>query len=114
MKVHVNASITATGDAKGRFSIDIFDLANGTASASGQVSCVAATGTTAIVQGVIDTTNDPFLPEGLPVYLKFVDNGSGVKDPPDQMGVFQGSANCLDLAAAQPTTAGNIKVFDGA
>jgi len=117
-KVHINASSTSPGDSKGRFDVDI-DAGGtiGLVSYSGSVGCLTTIGNNAYMRGVVDKTNNSAIePAGTAAFIRFVDNGQGANDPPDQFGVFNifGGPPCPVInASTTPATSGNVTVFDG-
>lgn len=82
-----------------------------------KLNCLyVAGGKVARMTGVVERTTNPDW-EGLPVWVKVVDNGEGKNSPPDEITLvwffFDGAPSCTDTwwdATTSPIQAGNIQV----
>jgi hypothetical protein len=124
---HANAWSTATGGvpAQGQWFTDIDTRGTpfeglGTVSISGPVICISAAGNGANWRGIIEDSNQPGLaPPGFGVLTRWVDNGEGKKDPPDQQVGFLTpppgpNPTCPPTAfSTGPNLQGNLVVHDG-
>jgi hypothetical protein len=110
--------------ARGRWFTDIFPTGSsaslGTVSISGPVVCISATGTGSTWRGIITDTNQPGLaPVGFGLLSRWIDNGEGANDPPDQQAAFLTSPPGPDpTCPLTPITTGSVlqgdlRVHDG-
>jgi hypothetical protein len=123
---HANgqSDTSAGGAAQGHWFTDIFPTGPfaglGTVTISGPIICVTASGNGANWRGIIENTNQPGLaPAGFGVLSRWVDNGEGANDPPDQQVGFLtpppgANPTCPPTAfTAGPNLQGNLVVHDG-
>jgi hypothetical protein len=123
---HANGQSKASGGtpAQGTWFTDIFPTGPfaslGTVTISGSIICVNAAGNGANWRGIIEDSNQPGLaPPGFGVLSRWVDNGEGQKDPPDQQVGFLtpppgANPTCPPLPfTTNPNLQGNLVVHDG-
>jgi hypothetical protein len=123
---HANAWSDASGGtpATGTWFTDIFPTgvfaSLGTVSISGPVICISASGNGANWRGIIENSNQPGLaPPGFGVLSRWVDNGEGANDPPDQQVGFLTpppgpNPTCPPVPITTlPNLQGNLVVHDG-
>jgi hypothetical protein len=80
------------------------------------INCLSVTGNQATISGVISHSDTQAFPDGTPIWLTVVDNGSGKNSPPDLVSplfaVFGPPVPCTTAVAAAtiPIEGGNIAV----
>lgn len=80
------------------------------------IDCLQVVGNVATVSGTISHSDSPIFEEGLPFWLRVVDNGEGKKSPPDlttSVFVFFGPGTPCTASAGNatlPIEGGNIQV----
>jgi hypothetical protein len=86
---------------------------------SGDILCVNAVGNQATWRGVITQSSTALAPPGAGVFTRWVDNGEGANDPPDQQTGFltpppgPNPACPIVPFATNPNLQGNLVVHDG-
>jgi hypothetical protein len=123
---HANGQSDASGGApaQGTWFTNIFPTGVfaglGTVTIAGPIICVSASGNGANWRGIITDSNQPGLaPPGYGVLSRWVDNGEGANDPPDQQVGFLTpppgpNPTCPPTAfSTNPNLQGNLVVHDG-
>jgi hypothetical protein len=123
---HANGWSEASGGApaQGQWFTNIFPTGPfaglGTVTISGPLVCVSAAGNNSNWRGIITETNQPGLaPPGAGIISRWVDNGEGANDPPDQQVGFLTpppgpNPTCPPVSfTANPNLQGNLVVHDG-
>jgi hypothetical protein len=116
-----HAHVNAKGDAQAAHghAWARFDTPVGEVLIKGTPFCVDAVGNQAVVGFVVEQSNIGLVPVGSRILRKVIDNGEGLKDPPDQTGTTvapQSTTTCPPGTTPIPTGAvdqGNFVVDDG-